>query len=220
MKATTRLVSYVCTISIGGAVVGIDLGLIATTLSQPAFNSYMFPPGTANVSSLIGAIVSVGSAGNAIGSLSNGLLLEKLGRRRTLLISTFFTIVGSVFQTASNGVALMIVGRCVAGMALGILNPTIPIYISELARPQERARLVGIFGLLVAIGFCLANWIGYACSFANGDVTWRLALAMQCPLALLLMGLSFTLPESPRWREFNSKHLCKANSISGPARKI
>lgn len=95
----------------------------------------------------------------------------------------------------------MIVGRCVAGIALGILNPTIPIYISELARPQERARLVGIFGLLVAIGFCLANWIGYACSYANGDVTWRLALAMQCPLALLLMGLSVILPESPRWRK-------------------
>lgn len=50
-----------------------------------------------------------------------------------------------------------------------ILNPTIPIYISELARPSERARLVGIFGLLIAIGFCLANWIGYACSFASGD---------------------------------------------------
>ena len=69
MKATTRLISYVCTIYIGGAVVGIDLGLIATTLSQPAFNSYMFPSGTANVSNLIGAIVSIGSAGNAIGSL-------------------------------------------------------------------------------------------------------------------------------------------------------
>jgi MFS family permease len=185
--------------SIGGAVIGIDLGLIATTLAQPAFNSYMFPPGTSNISSLIGAIVSIGSAGNALGSLTNGLLLETLGRRRTLLLSTFFTIVGSIFQCASNGVALMIVGRCVAGIALGILNPTIPIYISELARPEERARLVGVFGLLVAVGFCLANWIGYACSFAAGDVSWRLALGMQCPLAMVLMGMSFTLPESPRW---------------------
>lgn len=174
-------------------------GLIATTLAQPAFNSYMFPEGTKNVSSLIGAIVSIGSAGNVLGSLSNGLILEKLGRRKTLLVSTFFTIVGSVFQTAANGVPLMIVGRCVAGMALGILNPTIPIYISEIARPAERARLVGIFGLLVAIGFCLANWIGYACSYASGDASWRVALAMQCPLALLLMGLTFLLPESPRW---------------------
>jgi MFS family permease len=87
-------------------------------------------------------------------------------------------------------------------MLLGILNPTLPIYISEIARPEERARLVGIFGLLVAIGFCLANWIGYACSFASGDTTWRLALAMQVPAAALLMGLSMFLPESPRWRKY------------------
>lgn len=203
MKTFTRLLAYVFTISIGGAVVGIDLGLIATTLAQPSFNSYMFPPGTRNTSSLIGAIVSIGSAGNAIGSLVNGLLLEQLGRRKTLLLSTFLTIVGSAFQSGANGVGLMIAGRLVAGMALGILNPTIPIYISELARPAERARLVGVFGLLVAVGFCLANWIGYACSFAKGDAAWRVALAMQCPLAMLLMGMSFSLPESPRWRMIN-----------------
>lgn len=211
MKSKPRLLSYILVISIGGAVIGIDLGIIATTLSQPAFNSYMFPPGTKNVTSLTGAIVSMGSAGNAIGCLTNGFLLEKIGRRKTLLFSTFFTIVGSVFQTAANGVPLMIVGRFVAGFALGILNPTIPIYISELSRPSERARLVGIFGMLVAIGFCLASWIGYACSYASGDVTWRLALAMQCPLALLLMALSFLLPESPRWCKY-FKSVCVMRS--------
>lgn len=98
----------------------------------------MFPPGTKNVSSLTGAIVSIGSAGNAIGNVSNGLLLEKLGRRKTLLVSTFFTIVGSVFQTASNGVALMIVGRCVAGMALGVC----------LFSPSERLHSDDIFQVL------------------------------------------------------------------------
>lgn len=181
----------------------------------------MFPPGTKHKSSLQGAIVSLGSAGNAIGCLVNGLLLEKLGRRKTLLVSTFFTIVGSVFQTASNGVPLMIVGRFVAGVALGILNPTIPVYISELARAAERARLVGLFGLLVAIGFCLANWIGYACSWASGDLSWRLALAMQCPLALLLMGLSFTLPESPRWRKYlPALRDSIVDRFSGPERTI
>lgn len=46
--------------------VGIDLGLIATTLAQPAFKAYMFPIGTENVSSLVGAIVSIGSAGVSV----------------------------------------------------------------------------------------------------------------------------------------------------------
>lgn len=199
MKGKQRLLLYILSMSLGGAVIGIDLGIIATTLGQTSFTEYMFPEGTKHVTSLTGAIVSMGSAGNAIGCLINGLLLERLGRRQTLAWSTFFTIVGSAFQCAANGVPLMIVGRFVAGFALGILNPTIPIYISELAKPSERARLVGIFGMLVAIGFCLANWIGYACSFASGNTSWRLALGLQLPCAAVLLVLSFFLPESPRW---------------------
>ena len=51
----------------------------------------------------------------------------------------------------------MIVGRLVAGIALGILTPTIPVYVSELARPSERARLIGIFGLILSLDFCVAK---------------------------------------------------------------
>lgn len=199
MKAHTRLLICVFAISLGGAVIGIDSGVISTTIAQESFTEYMFPPGVANASSLLGAIVSMGSAGSAVGSLLVGIMLEKLGRKWTLAIATLFTIIGSLFQTVANGVPLMIVGRLVAGIALGILSPAIPVYVSELARPEERARLVGIFGLVMATGFCIANWIGYACSFANGPWVWRLELAMQIPLAVVLLFLTFFLPESPRW---------------------
>lgn len=81
MKAHTRLILCVFAISLGGAVIGIDSGIIATVIAQPSFNEYMFPPGTANASSLLGAIVSMGSAGSAVGSLLVGLTLERLGRK-------------------------------------------------------------------------------------------------------------------------------------------
>ncbi|KFY18464.1 hypothetical protein V493_08590 [Pseudogymnoascus sp. VKM F-4281 (FW-2241)] len=199
MKKPNRLILYVLTISLGGLVIGIDTGIIASVLSQKGFQAYMFPQGTKNVTSLVGAIVSMGAAGGAIGSLISGFFLEKLGRRKTLWISTFFTIVGATLQTAANGVALVIVGRTIAGIALGMLRPTIPVYISEIAPASQRARLMGISGLLIAGGYVCAGWIGYACSFASGQVTWRLALAMQIPAAAVLMGLIFFVPESPRW---------------------
>jgi MFS family permease len=201
MQSRTRLLLCVCSISLGGAIVGIDIGIIATTIGQPSFNDFMFPPGTANASSLLGAIVSMGSAGNVIGSLIIGFVLEKLGRKKSVGFATFFTIIGAIMQAVTNGVALMIVGRLLAGVAVGMLNAGLPVYISELSIPQERARLVGVFGLLIAIGFCVANWIGYACSFAHGNVAWRLELAMQIPLAVVLLVLSLFIPESPRWRK-------------------
>jgi MFS family permease len=197
-----HLLIYVITIALGGLVVGIDTGIIASVLSQEHFQAYMFPPGTSNISSLVGAIVSLGAAGGAFGNLVAGFSLEKLGRRWTLVISTIFTIVGAVLQTAANGVALMIVGRAFAGVALGMLRPTVPIYITEISPSAKRGRLVGIFGLMISFGYVVAGWVGYACSFASGDITWRLALGMQVPCALLLVVLGSFLPESPRWRTF------------------
>jgi MFS family permease len=207
MHPRARLLLCVFAIALGGALVGIDIGIIATTIGQKSFTDYMFPPGTARSSSLLGAIVSMGSTGNVVGSLMLGFSLEKLGRKKTVAFATFFTIVGAVMQAAANGVPLMIVGRLVAGVAVGMLNGGLPVYISELAMPHERARLVGIFGLLVATGFCIANWVGYACSFATGNIAWRLELAMQIPLAVVLLGFSFIVPESPRWRKYLSSHL-------------
>ena len=202
MKARIRFFLCVFAIALGGAIVGIDIGIIATTLGQESFSKYMFPPGTHNVSSLTGAIVSMGSTGNVLGSLILGFALEKFGRKMTVAFATFFTIIGAIMQSAANGVALMIAGRLIAGIAVGMLNGGLPVYISELALPKERARLVGIFGLMIAIGFCIANWIGYACSFAHGNLAWRLELAMQCPLAVVMLVLSFVVPESPRWRKY------------------
>ncbi|KAF4769606.1 hypothetical protein N7455_006326 [Penicillium solitum] len=199
MQAQLRLLLCVAAISLGGAVIGIDTGIIATVIAQDSFNDFMFPPGTKNASSLLGAIVAMSSTGSAVGSLLCGLTLEKLGRKYTIMISTLFTIVGAVFQTAANGVAMMIIGRLICGIALGILSPSISVYISELARPQERGRFIGAFGLIMSIGFCVANWIGYACSFANTSKIWRLELAMQFPVAVVLLIFCIFLPESPRW---------------------
>ncbi|RDL39160.1 Uncharacterized protein BP5553_03500 [Venustampulla echinocandica] len=196
---SSRILLYVWTISLGGLVIGIDSGIVASVLSQKNFKTFMYPPGTPNTTSLISAIVSMAAVGGAIGNLISGLFLEKLGRKWTLFISTFFTIVGSVLQTAANGVALMIVGRTIAGIALGMLRPTVPVYIAEIAPATQRGRLIGIFGLLISFGYVVAGWVGYSCSFAAGDVTWRLALALQIPAAAILMGLSVFLPESPRW---------------------
>lgn len=205
MKPRARLLLCVCAIALGGAIVGIDTGLIATTINQDAFTAYMFPPGTKNASSLLGAIVSLGNAGNVIGSLILGFSLEKLGRKNTVAVATFFTIIGAIMQTAANGVALMIVGRLIAGIAVGMLNGGLPVYISELAVASERGRLVGIFGLMIAFGFCIANWIGYGCSFATGgNTSWRLELAMQIPVAVVLLALTWWIPESPRWCKLSS----------------
>ena len=99
-------------------------------------------------------------------------------------------------------VGMMISGRFLAGVACGQLLAVVPAYIAEISPPGQRGFLVGLQGMMVAIGFALANWVGYSGSFAAGSASWRIPLAMQIPIPLLLMGLVFLIPFTPRWRKF------------------
>ena len=152
--------------------------------------------------SLTGAIVSTYYAGNCIGSFGSGALMDKWGRKSLVFLSTLFAIIGTAIQTGSVNVGMMIAGRTIAGLATGALLTIVPIYIAELSPPDNRAVLVALKGLLTAIGYLVANWIGYAGSYAVGDAQWRIPLAMQIPPALLLLFLTIFLPNSPRWRKY------------------
>ena len=183
-------------------VYGVDTGIVATTIAHDSFKQYMF--GTLEARpDLTGAIVSTYYAGNCIGSFGSGALMDRWGRKSLVFMSTLFAIIGTAIQTGSVNVGMMIAGRTIAGLATGALLTIVPIYIAELSPPENRAYLVALKGLLTAIGYLIANWIGYAGSYAVGDAQWRIPLAMQVPPAMLLLVLTIFLPNSPRWRKFS-----------------
>ncbi|SPO05361.1 related to sugar transport protein STP1 [Cephalotrichum gorgonifer] len=192
-------------IALGGLVYGVDTGIVATTIAHDSFKSYMYGPGGSNAA-LTGAIVSCYYAGNCVGSFGAGTLMDKWGRKNLVSSSTLFAIIGTAIQAGSINVSMMIVGRAIAGLATGALLTIVPLYIAELAPPENRAYLVALKGLLTAIGYLIANWIGYAGSFAVGDAQWRIPLAMQILPAVALLILTFFLPDSPRWLVSKDRH--------------
>ncbi|KAL5590219.1 hypothetical protein FOBRF1_013776 [Fusarium oxysporum] len=192
-------------IAIGGLVYGVDTGIIATTIAHDSFKTYMY--GSLDPKpQLTGAIVSTYYAGNCIGSLTSGAMMDKWGRKILVMLATLCAIIGTAIQTGSVNVGMMIAGRIIAGLATGSLLTIVPIYIAELAPPENRAYLVALKGLLTGIGYLVANWIGYAGSYAKGDVQWRVPLAMQIPPAALLLVLTIFLPDSPRWLVTKDRH--------------
>ncbi|UPK92207.1 hypothetical protein LCI18_003142 [Fusarium solani-melongenae] len=178
-----RLIIHIIALvtALGGLVFGFDSGIIATTFGHESFRITMYGPSQANPS-LTGAIVSLYNVGQSLGGLSVGYLADR------------FTL-----QTGATHVGMMIAGRLVAGVACGQMLAVVPIYIAEVAPAENRGFLVGLQGMMVAIGFGLANWVGYAGSFAAGSATWRVPLAMQIPIPLILMVAVLFVPFSPRW---------------------
>jgi MFS family permease len=97
---------------------------------------------------------------------------------------------------------MLLVGRFIGGLATGSLLTSVPVYISEVSLPHRRGFLGNFQGTLIATGLAVANWVGYAGVFAQGDAQWRLPLAMQIPVTAVLAVLSLFIPRSPRWRTY------------------
>lgn len=94
---------------------------------------------------------------------------------------------------------MFLVGRIIAGFAIGLVYAVSSIYNAEIASPKIRGVTVGLQTQLISIGYASSNWIGVFGSFAKGNASWRIPLGLQClPAIILIIGL-FWLPESPRW---------------------
>lgn len=149
---------------------------------------------------LTGAVVAVYIAGEALGSLTQTFIGDKLGRIRFMQMMCIVVTIGTVIQTASVNIGMFLAGRVLAGYAVGGMVATVPIYLSEISPPTHRGLIGGISGCGIALGTMASNWVGFACSYAPyGATQWRLPLGIQIPWGVIMfIGLSTFMPNSPR----------------------
>lgn len=76
-------------------------------------------------------IVSILSAGTFFGALFAAPVADKIGRRYGLMVSCVIFIIGALLQVASNNIPVFAVGRCVAGLGVGMLSTLVPLYQAE-----------------------------------------------------------------------------------------
>lgn len=94
---------------------------------------------------------------------------------------------------------MLIVGRFINGLAVGICSAQVPVYVSELAPPSKRGRVVGAQQWAITWGILIMFYISYGCTYLDGPTAWRVPWGLQMiPAVFLFFGL-LLLPESPRW---------------------
>ena len=105
-------------------------------------------------------------------------------------------VTGSLICAAAPGTAVLVIARMILGVAIGLASANTPIYISEVAPPETRGRLVTMFQLSVTIGIVLAYGVGLAFDASEG---WRWMLGLGAlPAVALGIGM-LRMPPSPRW---------------------
>lgn len=192
---------------IGGMLFGFDISSMSAIISTRAykcqFNQQGNNPETGECqgpdSMVQGGITAAMPGGSWLGALVSGFLSDHLGRKTSIQIGAIIWIIGSIISCAAINIPMLIVGRVINGFSVGICSAQVPVYITEIAPPSKRGRLVGMQQWAITWGIMIMFFICYGCSFMTGAGVFRVPWGLQMlPAVLLFLGL-LMLPESPRW---------------------
>jgi sugar porter (SP) family MFS transporter len=174
---------------LGGVLYGYDMGIIAAAA--------IFVKRTFALSTLMEElVVSIVLIGAMIGAIVGGAIADRIGRRATLVWAGGIFIAGSVLAPLSANVFVLIVARAIIGIGIGFTSVTAPVYVSELAPPQSRGMLIGLYQFALTVGIALANLVGY---WLAAQQAWRLMFGIAVVPTVFFLGVILTVPESPRW---------------------
>ncbi|OMO91162.1 Sugar/inositol transporter [Corchorus olitorius] len=183
--------------ALGGLLFGYDIGATSgatISLQSPELSGTTW----FNLSAVqLGLVVSGSLYGALLGSLAVYPIADFLGRRRELIIASLLYVLGGVLTAYAPGLSVLLVGRLLYGLGIGLAMHGAPLYIAETCPSQIRGTLISLKELFIVMGILLGYFVGSFQIDAVGG--WRYMYGCSAPIALL-MGLGmWSLPPSPRW---------------------
>jgi len=201
---TVKNVYAICGFAaIGGGLFGFDISSMSGVLGTNGYLNYFGHPAGYRQ----GGITASMPAGSLVGALLSSFIADRFSRKAAIQIACVIWIIGATFQTAANGVALLVVGRVVAGICVGIASSIVPVYQAEIAPKEIRGRVVSLQQWAITWGILIQYFIQYGASFVDGGphdpnqgtAAFRIPWGIQMvPAFILFVGL-FWFPRSPRW---------------------
>lgn len=198
LKHNVRYVMLVCCVAaIGGLLFGYDSSVISGAI-EPLSEYYQLSPGET------GWAVSNVIIGCVIGCFSAGYIADKLGRKKTLIITAILFIVSIAGTAFALDFQMFVVFRIIGGLAIGIASVISPVYISEVAPKDYRGRAGTVFMVLCVGGqvvVLITNYI-IAKSLSSTElieIGWRWMLMAAFIPCIIFFICVIPIPESPRW---------------------
>lgn len=176
--------------SLGGLLAGFDMGVISGAMLFINTEWILSP-------FVQGWVVSSAIVGAVIGAAGNGILSDIYGRKKIIIATALIFIAGSVFSAVAPNVGCLIAARMLVGIAVGMVNFIVPIYLSEISPQKIRGMLVSLYQLAITAGILFSYLINGI--YADSEYSWRLMMFSGIyPAVILLLGI-IVLQDTPRW---------------------
>lgn len=151
-------------------------------------------------------VVNLMYVGVGLGSIVPYLLMDRVGRKGTLLFAAVPKIASWIVTGLAGTVPQLYIGRILAGVGCGITYSVLPMYIGEVTSKRTRGPLGTLMAVLLNTGMLLAYAIGLYVS--------RFTMSMISVCVPILFILTFVwLPES-------SVFLTRKNKLSSAERTL
>jgi SP family facilitated glucose transporter-like MFS transporter 8 len=137
--------------------------------------------------SWVGSLLNLGAF---LGALPAGLVADRLGRKLTLCLLAVPLSASWLMLGFGSSVAELFAGRFIAGVAIGAVSVTVPMYIAEMAESSIRGSLGTLFQLQMTLGILFGYLVGTV-----GDP--RTLSFVSCALPVLFLISFVWMPESP-----------------------
>ncbi|GBF93250.1 hypothetical protein Rsub_05982 [Raphidocelis subcapitata] len=193
-----------------GLVFGYDIGVAGGVVAMPEFQKTFFPavyeattqPRDAGhspfckyddpvISLFVSVLFLAGIPGAFLGSWTNAWY----GRRPTMIFGGACFFGGAVLMSAAVHVAMLVVGRILLGVGVGMCVQCGPLFLSELAPAHLRGMFNVQFQLFITLGILSGQVVNYLTQ--HSVIGWRLSLGIAAAPALLLMLGCILVPETP-----------------------
>ncbi len=135
-----------------------------------------------------GGIGAALAGGSVIGAIMAGPVSNRIGRRDAIFFACFWWLLGTALQTSCTSIGMLVAGRFINGICVGITSSQVPVYLVEIAKKEKRGSIVVIQQWAIEWGIFIMYFVGYGCSFIPGKTaSFRTAWGIQFIPAFFLM---------------------------------
>jgi MFS transporter, SP family, arabinose:H+ symporter len=188
----SKLLLWSITVGLGGFLFGLDTAVISGAVGD-----------IEKLWSLdklsLGFTVATALYGTVFGAAFGGVPADMFGRKKTLLWIGILFFISAIGAALATNVNLFMLFRFIGGLSIGASSVVAPVYISEIAPPQYRGRMVISFQFNIVFGILIAYVSNYLFDGFGGDNDWRWMLGIVALPSLIFSLLVLLTPESPRW---------------------
>ncbi len=178
---------------------GYDYMIMSYTL-VPAATSL----GVSDNPVLMGSMSSWSTLGLVIGGLVSGIISDKFGRKKTLVVAIFLYALLTLPQAFAPTFQVFVFFRFCAGIGLGACIPTVSTCFTESTPTRYRAIFVTLGMAFMIVGWVLAGIVGSSITNTPGQIisgfdNWRICYVIGAVPLLYSILLLFIMHDTPHW---------------------